>query len=268
MDLQARLAQAAITGTLNVSNMSLTSLPPLPANLRELNCSFNNLTSLPPLPEGLEYLDCAFNNLQSLPLLPSTLRTLKCSINEIRQLPDLPPALEELNVSVNKLTTLPFLPSSLSKLSVERNPLTPRIQSIVDYYSSEITRILRPLQLSRAQRNRRNEAQRLALSLTKKFVEELNRVSQFNTELKPSLVAHKYDPKLIQKNIETRRFETMKKNNQEEYMKQFTMNGSLPDNLWNKYYNRRGEVWTEGVGTKKGGKRRKSKKSKTHRKRA
>lgn len=43
---------------LDLSNLGLTSLPPLPLGLQKLICSYNKLTSLRELPEGLQILNC------------------------------------------------------------------------------------------------------------------------------------------------------------------------------------------------------------------
>ena len=77
------------------------------------------------------------------------------------------------------------------------------------------------------------------------------RQQQRGRELEENLVAKKYSPEKVEKMIEKLYPEGM---------------ASGPNN-WEGNYIRMGEVWTEGVGTKKGGKRktqrRKSKKRKT-----
>ena len=88
---------------LSLSGLDLTSLPPLPDNLKRLDCSFNNLTRLPSLPESLVYLSCYSNKLKSLPHLPDSLKLLFCHDNELRSLPFLPTKLYMLSISDNDL---------------------------------------------------------------------------------------------------------------------------------------------------------------------
>jgi len=120
---------------LDLSNLQLEWLPPLPSNLRELNCKNNHLTILPLLPEKLKVLYCDNNQLTTLPELPNTLHILFCGKNKLTTLPELPNTLQILFCSVNQLTSLPTLPNSLIELYCEDNQLTylpflPNIQKL------------------------------------------------------------------------------------------------------------------------------------------
>jgi hypothetical protein len=108
---------------LSCENNKLTNLPTLPEDLEILACGENNLMSLPTLPSGLQELYCHDNNLMSLQTLPSGLQKLSCDHTKLRSLPSLPSGLKSLFCSDNKLTTLPSLPSSLERLSCENNKL-------------------------------------------------------------------------------------------------------------------------------------------------
>ena len=103
----------------------LTSLPTLPASLTMLRCGLTkNLTSLPTLPASLTLLECYGNQLTSLPTLPASLTALKCSDNQLTSLPTLPASLKDLDCYSNQLTSLPTLPASLTELSCFENKLT------------------------------------------------------------------------------------------------------------------------------------------------
>jgi uncharacterized repeat protein (TIGR01451 family) len=110
--------------TLVCSNNPLTTFPPLPATLINLQCDFSQLSSLPTLPQGLVLLSVFHNQLTSLPDLPDGLITLDCLENQLTELPPLPESLISLNTSGNLLSELPDLPSSLGTLYCHYNQLT------------------------------------------------------------------------------------------------------------------------------------------------
>ena len=92
-------------GTLNLSYMGLTALPPLPPDLTDLRCVGNALTALPPLPQNLRILVAADNRLTELPSLPPMLAYLDVTNNRLASLPlPLPADLEQLYCSRNHLT--------------------------------------------------------------------------------------------------------------------------------------------------------------------
>jgi len=109
---------------LQITHLTLTSLPDLPPTLRELHCSDNQLTVLPVLPPTLRRLICGGNLLTVLPELPPTLETLTCAVNKLTVLPALPPTLTELRCYENELTVLPELPPTLQSLYCGENKLT------------------------------------------------------------------------------------------------------------------------------------------------
>ena len=113
---------------LDLSNLGLKTLPPLPAGLRVLNCSNNLLETLDGLlPRTLIMLDCGNNRLTGLPdPLPPYLYTLDCENNRLTRLPEvMPDRITRLCMDYNQITELPAaLPSALEMLSVDNNLLT------------------------------------------------------------------------------------------------------------------------------------------------
>ena len=299
-EVRERIAEMQ-NGYLGLTELGLTELPPLPDTVRQLDCNWNELTRLPRLPEGLHILNCDQNELTELPTLPSTLRELYCSGNQLSSLPRLPQGLEKLDIEQNTLTTLPTLPSTLKWLYCSANELTSlpelpkRLESLSCSYNlvtslpslpqtldeldcrecglSSIPKL--PPSLKRLYCDWNELAYLPPLpesleSITCTFnpftypfdtyvdvfnsgyggVELLrNRVNAFWASKKPlkeGIVAARFDPRKIQAN--------MNRN-------QINPNTPISEENLSKYYKKRGEVWTEGVGTKKGGKR-KSRKTK------
>ncbi|WGL97611.1 TcdA/TcdB pore-forming domain-containing protein [Arsenophonus sp. aPb] len=113
---------------LDLSHLSLTSLPTLPEWLITLDIHNNQLTTLPAnLPKTLTHLDAGKNQLTSLPEhLPETLIEIRVDHNKLTRLPDnLPKNLSMLNADHNQLSSLPeHLPDGLSVLDVSDNQLT------------------------------------------------------------------------------------------------------------------------------------------------
>ena len=217
---------------LNCSNNQLTALPPLPPtlevlivrnnhltslnglheNIIHIEADYNRLTSLPELPSQLNHLGCDYNNLTSLPPLPQSLRWLSCMVNPISTLPPLPPKLNLLNCAYNELESLPPLPTKLTWMQCGGNPLREPFQSFQKQFLSQTTD-------------------------PKVFVSHVNKYYEQQERIKESLVMRKYDPKRIQANLERNAV---------------NLSNGLNENVWNKYYSRRGEVWTEGTGTQYG----------------
>lgn len=108
--------------------LCLTTVPPLPLDLKKLCVSYNKLIVLPEhLPQGLQTLDVGDNKLIVLPkYLPEGLQELDISGNRLSALPEhLPAGLQMLHVSDNKLIALPeHLPVGLRKLDVSGNELS------------------------------------------------------------------------------------------------------------------------------------------------
>jgi len=64
--------------TLNLSDMNLTKLPPLPPTVRVLNCRNNSLKELTDLPPSLVILYCNGNQIEQRPVLPRGLAIIDC----------------------------------------------------------------------------------------------------------------------------------------------------------------------------------------------
>ncbi|MBK7270720.1 MAG: DUF11 domain-containing protein [Flavobacteriales bacterium] len=102
----------------------LTTMPPLPDAITQLECEENDLVSFASLPNALVRLYCWDNQLVSLPALPATLSWLLCYENALTSLPALPNTITQIACNDNALTGLPTLPLSLETLLCRNNPLT------------------------------------------------------------------------------------------------------------------------------------------------
>lgn len=122
--LKAWMQAGQRDATLNLSFLSLKSLPALPPKLRFLDASFNDLTELPTLPARLKMLMVTGNEITHLPELPATLRYLYCTNNRITHLPALPAGLLRAYLDENRIVALPAtLPSGLQVLDANHNAL-------------------------------------------------------------------------------------------------------------------------------------------------
>lgn len=133
---------------LNCNNNNLTTLENLPTNLRTLYASNNSLVSIDYFPDSLRIISIAENSLTLLPELPSMLSSLQCSNNYLYALPNLPNSLTDLECSYNQLTSLPTLPDNLNILNCDHNRLTqlPRLPStlqVLNCNNNLITRLPR-----------------------------------------------------------------------------------------------------------------------------
>jgi hypothetical protein len=124
METALQCIQRCTNRRLDLSNLHLTELPPLPDDLIMLRCNSNELTFLPELPSSLKILHCHQNQLTSLPELPPFLESLSCSNNPITSLPLLPSSLTQLVCIRNCLTDLPPLPQTLEELCFDNNYIT------------------------------------------------------------------------------------------------------------------------------------------------
>jgi hypothetical protein len=77
-ELMRRIKESLTTSSLDVSELDIHSIPPLPNGLKYLYCDNTYITSLPPLPNGLKILYCNNTILTSLPPLPAGLQVLNC----------------------------------------------------------------------------------------------------------------------------------------------------------------------------------------------
>ena len=99
----SRIQDGAIH-TVKVAGTRLTSLPNLPATVKQLDCSSNKIDVLPELPYGLKNLDCSCNQLRYLPDLPQALKELSCFNNNVESLPHYLKDLDELYCHNNKFS--------------------------------------------------------------------------------------------------------------------------------------------------------------------
>jgi Leucine-rich repeat (LRR) protein len=97
---------------LDLENLNLTELPPIPSNCLMLNCQNNKLTFLPNL--NVVKLNCSNNLLTELPNLPYC-SILKCDNNKLTKIPYLPNC-NYLYCNNNLLTYFPNLPKYLPKI--------------------------------------------------------------------------------------------------------------------------------------------------------
>jgi hypothetical protein len=105
---------------LNLSRLKLTTLPPLPSNLRRLKCYRNALTSLEGLPKGLKQIWCNSNNLETLKGLPDGLLFISCADNEnLNSIVDIPDSVRAIRLGdCREVSTITSLPSNLEYLDI------------------------------------------------------------------------------------------------------------------------------------------------------
>ena len=125
---------------------SLTTIPPLPNTIININCDSNNISFIPSLPSNLQALSCRHNLLTSLPTLPNTMFFLDCNYNLLTSLPSLPTAFGSfIFCGHNQLTSLPPLPNNIDNLRCEYNqltslpPLTSALLSSLDCSYNQLT---------------------------------------------------------------------------------------------------------------------------------
>jgi Leucine-rich repeat (LRR) protein len=129
---------------------SITSLPPLPDNLKSLSIKGSNVKEIPEgvLPLTLEYLDVSHTPLEKLPTLPPNLKELMaieiyceefppfppslqkvvCFYTPLKRLPELPEGFVEFDCDDAKLETVPRLPKSLKILKLGNCKEVPEFQ--------------------------------------------------------------------------------------------------------------------------------------------
>ena len=110
---------------LDISDLRLTSLPPLPDGILELDCIDTEISEFPPLPVSLQNFYCSYMPyLTRLPQLPDGLQILDCYNSPLSQLPPLPSDLRHLCLGYTRITALPALPPKLQHLDVARTPIS------------------------------------------------------------------------------------------------------------------------------------------------
>ena len=110
---------------LDLGDLNITSLPPLPSNTTYLILSKTQVTSLPEsLPPNLEGLDISDTRITRLPKLPGTLQLLFLRNTQVTSLPELPANLQQLSINNTGITQLPALPGSLFQLNISNSGVT------------------------------------------------------------------------------------------------------------------------------------------------
>jgi E3 ubiquitin-protein ligase SspH2 len=94
---------------------------PDPRQLLSLDLDDLGLRDLPPLPARLAWLSCANNQLRGVPEFPASMLSLQLSGNPLEAWPDLPPDLVTLAVAECGLTDVGWLPRQLSALDISDN---------------------------------------------------------------------------------------------------------------------------------------------------
>lgn len=117
-------------GHIQISNISLTSLPALPDGTWQLSINNTSLTSLPMLPDGVTNLGVSNTPLTSLPALPDGLNWMNISGTSLTELPALPDGLNMLFISIPSLTSLPEVPASLMRIMVNNTSITSLPESL------------------------------------------------------------------------------------------------------------------------------------------
>ena len=106
---------------LNLSNLQIQELPPLPKNLKYLKCDNTTLTHLSNLPDGLERFYCSKTFLKNFIGLPETVNYVKANWCEyIESFDGLPNGVTYFfTFGSNKMNKITYLPQSLRILRIE-----------------------------------------------------------------------------------------------------------------------------------------------------
>jgi Leucine-rich repeat (LRR) protein len=124
--LEGRQGTAIPTMRVDLSQMRLDSIPPLPDDIEALDIAHNTIDELANLPKNLKILKAESAGITKLPMnWPRGLVDLDLSSNELSHLPPwLPSGLTRLTLAGNSLTTLPPLPETLEDLGIHYNSFT------------------------------------------------------------------------------------------------------------------------------------------------
>ena len=108
----------------DVSNLGISDMTGIQyfTTLIDLVCGSNNLSTLPPLPADIDDLDISGNLFTTLPNLPLNLTILNASFNQITGISSLPSNIVTLNASFNQITVISSLPASLESITLNDNP--------------------------------------------------------------------------------------------------------------------------------------------------
>ncbi|EFL3764249.1 DUF5503 domain-containing protein [Escherichia coli] len=147
---------------LNLSNLFLGSVPPLPEwiemlrlndnqlvsiqvpeSCKELELEFNILTEFPKVPNGITLISVnnnqisridsfppksknifiSNNKLSEIPAIPDTAEVFECSGNNIKEIRHFPKNLKEAHIEYNDIEVVPAIPGNLKLLFMECNPI-------------------------------------------------------------------------------------------------------------------------------------------------
>ncbi|EOY1366095.1 leucine-rich repeat domain-containing protein, partial [Escherichia coli] len=95
---------------LNLSSLSLGSVPPLPEWIEILSLVYNELDSIQ-VPESCKELELDFNNLTEFPQVPDGITLISVNNNLIS------------HIEYNKIEVIPAIPGNLKLLFMECNPI-------------------------------------------------------------------------------------------------------------------------------------------------
>lgn len=87
-----------------------------------LNLSYMSLRSVPPIPNNVRILDISYNKLITLPELPSSIHILLCNSNYIRKMECIPAHIHHINISNNMLIYKPYKISIFTTVLCRGNP--------------------------------------------------------------------------------------------------------------------------------------------------
>ena len=96
---------------LNLSNLFLGSVPPLPEWIEMLRLNDNQLVSIQ-VPESCKELELEFNILTEFPKVPNGITLISVNNNQISRIDSFPPKSKNIFISNNKLSEIPAIPDT------------------------------------------------------------------------------------------------------------------------------------------------------------
>ena len=88
-----------VEAVLDLSNLELNMMIPIPINVKKLNISNNNITELSALPTNLKELDCSNNKIKKM-MLPLSLEKIICSNNDLKVYPNQGESIKDYNMGL------------------------------------------------------------------------------------------------------------------------------------------------------------------------
>ncbi|HFS2386232.1 TPA: T3SS effector leucine-rich repeat protein EspR3, partial [Escherichia coli] len=105
---------------LNLSSLSLGSVPPLPEWIEMLSLVYNELDSIQ-VPESCKELELDFNNLTEFPQVPDGITLISVNNNLISYIDSFPPKAKKIFICHNKLSEIPALPDTAKVFDCSEN---------------------------------------------------------------------------------------------------------------------------------------------------